>query len=226
MNIRTKTVLALLGIATLADLYLGSNDTLSRVFTKPLLMPLLMLAFIMEAGINGTPQRLLLGALLFSWLGDVFLLFEQKNSLFFILGLSSFLTAHVIYIIYFSGIPSEKASYFRKRPVMFLAVVAYVIELLYLLWPGLGALKLPVLVYALVIGTMLCMALWQYGRLKDNTALLFILGALLFVLSDSILALDRFRGHHAWSGVLIMTTYVAAQLLITLGAIRSSAVNG
>lgn len=220
MNIRTKAVLALLGIVTFADLYLGSGDTELRVFTKPLLMPLLMLAFTMEAGVNGRSQRHLLVALFFSWLGDVFLLFEQRNGIFFILGLSSFLTAHIIYIIYFSGIPSDKSSYFRKRPVMFLAVVAYVIELLYLLWPGLGALKLPVLVYALVIGSMLCMALWQYGRLRDRTALLFILGALLFVLSDSILALDRFRGHHAWSGVLVMTTYVAAQVLIALGAIK------
>jgi uncharacterized membrane protein YhhN len=152
-------------------------------------------------------------------LGDVFLMFEGRNGIFFILGLSSFLTAHLLYIIYFSKIKSPYVSFFRKRPVMFLAVIAYVIELLYLLWPKLGSMKLPVVVYALVIGTMLCFAMWQYGRLKDKTAYLFIAGAFLFVLSDSALALNKFYQPHAWSGFFVMSTYVAAQALITFGSI-------
>ena len=102
---------------------------------------------------------------------------------------------------------------------MFLAVVAYVVELLYLLWPQLGPMKVPVLIYAVVIGSMLIMALWQYGKLPRATALLFIIGAMLFVLSDSALALNRFYKPHPYSGVLVMSTYVAAQVFLTLGSI-------
>jgi uncharacterized membrane protein YhhN len=217
----SKALPLLLAIVTMADLYLGSTGSSLRLLTKPLLMPLLMLYVGIEAGTAGKPQRLILAALFFSWLGDVFLLFEADNDLYFILGLSSFLTAHIIYIIYFNGIVAETASYFRKRPVMFLAVVAFVIELLYLLWPGLGGMKVPVLVYALVIGSMLCMALWQYGRIQDKAASLFIAGAVLFVLSDAILALNRFRGEIPMGGILVMSTYVAAQFLIAQGAIRT-----
>jgi uncharacterized membrane protein YhhN len=102
---------------------------------------------------------------------------------------------------------------------MFLAVVAYVIELLYLLWPQLGPMKLPVFIYSLVIGSMLTVALWQYGKLPRSTALLFIIGAMLFVLSDSALALNRFYKPHPYNGILVMSTYVAAQVFLTLGSI-------
>ena len=209
----------LLILVTLADLIAGMQAAEWRIITKPLLMPLLMLYYALASGTEGMFRRILLAALLFSWLGDICLLFEHRNGLFFILGLAAFLTAHVFYILYFLRIRSPRDSFFRKRPVMFLAAVAYVLELLFLLWPGLGAMKVPVVVYALVIGTMLCLALWQYGRLENRTAYLFAAGAMLFVLSDSALAIDRFRNHFSGSGILVMSTYVAAQLLLAMGSI-------
>ncbi|TAH04545.1 MAG: lysoplasmalogenase, partial [Sphingobacteriales bacterium] len=85
--------------------------------------------------------------------------------------------------------------------------------------PQLGPMKMPVLIYALVIGSMLIMALWQYGKLPRTTALLFIIGAMLFVLSDSALALNRFYKPHPYSGILVMSSYVGAQVFLTLGSI-------
>ena len=219
MKRNTLTFLVALVILVVVDIYLGQTQPALRLWTKPLLIPAIMVFYIGSVGFQSAFSRRFILALFFSWLGDILLMFEDRNDLYFILGLSSFLTAHILYILYFAGIRSDTQSFFRKRPVMFIAVVAYVIELLYLLWPQLGHLKVPVLVYALVIGTMLAMALWQYGKLPRNTALLFIFGAMLFVLSDSALALNRFYQSHPASGILVMSTYVAAQTCLALGSI-------
>lgn len=219
MKVNRSLFIGLIAVAAIADIYFGQQHPAFRLFSKPLLMPIIMGFYAWTTRLSGFHARLFLAALFFSWLGDIFLLFEANNGIYFILGLSAFLTAHVLYIIYFSRIRSNTTSFFKKRPVMFLGVVAYVVELLYLLWPRLGPMKLPVLVYALVIGTMLIMALWQYGKLPRPTALLFIIGAMLFVLSDSALALNRFYQPHPYSGILVMSTYVAAQVFLTLGSI-------
>lgn len=205
--------------ATLTDVILGHYNPGLRIFSKPVLIPLIMWFYWTSAGTASRFARLFLIALFFSWLGDLFLLFEDRNSMFFIFGLSSFLTAHILYILYFSHTRSNTPSFFKKRPVMFLAVVAYVVELLYILWPQLGGLRIPVLVYALVIGTMLTMALWQYGKLENRAAVLFIIGAFLFVLSDSALALNRFYQPYPLGGAFVMITYVAAQACLALGSI-------
>lgn len=98
--------------------------------------------------------------------------------------------------------------------------MAYLIELMYLLWPFLGDMKIPVLLYGITISTMLSAALWQYQKLENKTAVFFILGAFFFVVSDSILAINKFRNAFETAGILIMTTYIVAQLLIVEGAIR------
>ena len=103
---------------------------------------------------------------------------------------------------------------------MLLAVLVYVIELLYILWPYLGGMKLPVVVYACVIGTMLAFALWQFGKLEKKTSLLFIGGAVFFVISDSLLAISKFKVHFPLSGILIMFTYCLAQYLLARGSAR------
>ena len=219
MKVKQVLFIGIITVATIADIYLGLQHPSLRLFSKPALMPIIMGFYAFTANLSTIHARLFLAALFFSWLGDIFLLFEANNGIYFILGLSAFLTAHVLYIIYFSKIQSDTVSFFRKRPVMFLAVVAYVVELLYLLWPRLGPMKLPVLIYALVIGSMLIMALWQYGKLSRSTAMLFIIGAMFFVLSDSALAMNRFYQPHPYSGILVMSTYVAAQVFLTLGSL-------
>jgi uncharacterized membrane protein YhhN len=103
---------------------------------------------------------------------------------------------------------------------MLLAVMAYLVELMYILWPHLGPMKVPVLLYGITISVMLSAAMWQYQKLDNKTALFFILGATLFVISDSLLALNRFREPFAMAGISIMATYILAQLFIVMGAIK------
>jgi len=91
---------------------------------------------------------------------------------------------------------------------------------MHMLWPTLGPLKIPVLAYGITISIMMSAALWQYQKLEDRTAILFIIGAFFFIVSDSILAVNKFRSPFEKAGVYTITTYIIAQLLIVVGAIR------
>lgn len=200
----------------LADILCLNFQPDVRMATKPLLMPVLLLAYRRDVSVSDTFSRKIVLALLLSWIGDVALMFHGTGM--FIAGLSAFLSAHLVYIYYFRSIRSSKTSYLKRRPVMLLAVVVFVFELLYILWPGLGSMALPVSIYAIVIGTMLAFASWQYGKVSDRTAILFMIGALCFVLSDAMLAIARFRFSFPHSGTLVMATYSIAQLLIVKGS--------
>lgn len=193
------------------------NDEL-RFFSKPFIIPCIAGIYVFSVeknNINWGKDMILLG-LTASWVGDILLQFD----FLFIPGLVSFLLAHIFYIRFLIHTKSENASFFKLRPVMLIAVLAYLIELMNLLWPHLGPMKIPVLLYGITISIMLSCALWQYQKLEAKTSLFLIIGAASFVASDSILAINKFKTHFESSGLLIMTTYIIAQLFIVLGAIR------
>lgn len=192
---------------------------LTAQLTKPLLMPLLMvwLAFA-SAGRRTREVHLMMAALLCSWAGDILLLFQEKDSLFFILGLSAFLVAHVFYIVLFHRIRVREG--LRPQPFWLLAVVLYYAVLMSWLSPYLGPMQWPVRIYGIVISTMLLLAL-HLAQLKIRAvAALLLSGAALFVISDSVLAVNKFVLPLPLPGLLIMLTYGTAQYLLTLGLIK------
>lgn len=207
-------------IFVVADIICLNVDPSLRIVTKPFLIPALIVAYHHEVRPLSGPSRLFIVALVFSWLGDVLLMLEAWGPKFFIGGLLAFLVSHLLYIRYFNGIRTTKKSFLKSRPVMLLGVVVFVFELIYILWPGLGPMKIPVIVYASVIGTMLAFALWQYGKIDQRAALLFISGALLFVLSDTLLSINRFRIGFTGAGTWVMITYCLAQFLLAKGSVR------
>ena len=194
------------------------NQSHLRWFTKPLLMPLLMLGFsISTAQRNNTLFFLIMAALFLSWCGDVLLQMEGM----FIPGLVSFLLAHVCYIIYFTKTGKGKKGLVQAKPVIVLPVLIYILLFLWLLFPYLGALKIPVTVYGITIGTMLLFALNTKHKLAGTTASLFIAGASLFVISDSLLAVNLFAYKHMLLSLLVMITYASAQYFIVKGALAN-----
>jgi uncharacterized membrane protein YhhN len=218
MNKKFWVILFLLVLA--ADLFAvyNSNETL-RYITKPLLMPLLIIYFMAETNsfISSLKKWIVL-ALVFSWGGDVLLMFESINSNFFIFGLIAFLIAHIFYILFYENVIRKEG--LSKNYWWFLPVIIYYIALIYLLSPRLGDMKLPVRIYGIVISYMLIQAL-QAGRIKNmRAATLMIGGAALFITSDSILAINKFYEPFKYAGIAIMLTYGIAQLLITLGAVK------
>lgn len=213
---RNKNFLFLLYLVFIVDLVLLKQEHTYRIISKALLIPILLLFFHSTKPIIDKKNKAIYIGLFFSWLGDIFLMFET----YFIPGLLCFLITHISYIVYFASLKGHKQSYLQQRPVMLLVILAYLLELLYMLWPGLGGLKIPVIVYATVISAMFAMAAWQYEKIDRLASIYFIVGSFLFVLSDSVLAIDKFIQPLPMGGILVMSTYVAAQLLIVLGVIR------
>lgn len=201
-----------------ADLFAvySGNETL-RYFSKPLLVPLLVLYFILNtSSFHSSLKRWIVLALAFSWLGDVLLMFDSMNSSFFIFGLIAFLIAHLFYIMFYAGV--LRSENLKKNYWLFIPVLIYYVALIYILSPHLSEMKLPVRIYGVVISYMLIQAL-QVARIKNRSAAAFtIIGAILFIASDSILAINKFYNPFEYAGIAIMLTYGIAQLLITIGA--------
>ena len=182
---------------------------------KPLLLLTLGLYYYQAAP---CPAPLVLAALAGSWLGDGLLLFQDRQPLFFVAGLLAFLTAHATYIGAYRqhqgpgpGLPG------RTRWLLAGPVVAAGVALLAALYPHLGPLRLPVLLYATVLVLMVLAALYRYGRTPAASFAGVSAGAGLFLVSDSLLALNKFLTPLPAAGFWIMLTYCAAQYAIVRG---------
>ena len=186
---------------------------------KAFLMPALIAAVYFYP--DFTSKKFLLGALIFSWIGDVVLMFQSMNPLFFIGGLIAFLIGHIIYMILFnkekrSDMP-QNSSFVR---IGLIAIAAYLIVMLTLLFPHLESMRLPVAVYALVISAMLATAVLSYSGWESSANDWILRGAILFVLSDSILAFNKFYQPIWLASFFIMVTYLAAQYAIVVGVLK------
>lgn len=172
----------------------------------------LAVAFIILIALQSQPpvyKYMIVAGLLFSLAGDIFLMLPGDR---FVAGLISFLIAHLFYIAAFTlddalGRPSLLTA---------VALLLYGGVMLRLLFPHLGKMKVPVVVYMLVILLMVWQATNRWINENETGSLAAFAGACLFAASDSILALNRFRRAFKSAQLLILTTYFAAQWLIAL----------
>jgi uncharacterized membrane protein YhhN len=202
-----------------ADLAANFFDRSSlRYFTKPFIIISLLGYFIVSTRqISSALRNYIRGALIFSWLGDVLLMFDSKSSLFFITGLTAFLIAHIFYIYSFNKIRTKEAV--KGNFLLLLPAVVYYSSLIYLLNPHLGDMKLPVIAYGFIITAMLLAALHLLFIKNKKAGQLIAAGAILFVVSDSLLAINKFYAPFENAGITIMLSYGLAQWLIVSGAV-------
>ena len=189
------------------------SDSAGRKRLFRLAKPLTTGLIIAVAAVAATPvpaayKMLILGGLVFSLLGDVALIVPEK---WFTAGLVAFLTAHVFYILAFKPGPGHRAS-----TAIFLPFILYGLLMFFLLAPRLGKMKMPVLVYIGVITAMAGFAAGRFVDLGGTPRLLAFAGAILFLISDSVLAYDRFARKIPRAQFFILGTYFPAQLLIAL----------
>lgn len=191
----------------------------AQTISKPLLMPVLAIYFVFELkGYQSDFKKWIFLALLFSWGGDVLLMFQEKQSIFFLLGLSSFLLAHIFYIIFFHRVRLQES--IKGNPWLLIIVVIYYSALISWLSPYLGDMKMPVRIYGIVISFMLMLAMHMLFLRTKTAGNRMMAGALLFVISDSVLAINKFYQAFEMAGVIIMLTYGLAQLLLVQGAVK------
>jgi uncharacterized membrane protein YhhN len=196
--------------------------------TKPLLLLLLLGYFqthfraIPASAYSPRWKMLFSVALIFAWLGDVLLMFTSANPLFFVLGLASFLLMQLCYIVCFVHEQTIK----WRLGVTELLFVLYGIGFFGYLWPHLGALRGPVVGYAVCITLM---GVAAYQRRKHVEAVSFakvLTGAVLFIASDSLIAYAKFLSDFSVSGFAIMLTYGLGQYLIVEGVLEANASRG
>ena len=204
----------LIGIINLVSRGVGINWV--DGYTKPLLMPLLIFFVYRYAEGYITISRLLLVvALLFSWIGDLLLMGEGE--LFFLGGLVSFLIAQILYSFILYQSTTGKMAW-RWMPSMLF--ILYAFFLLSLLVPGSGLMGFPIAIYGVGITVMITVAGLRKGLTGKLSYLAAMIGAILFVISDSIIAIDAFYSPVLFSGVWIMSTYIVAQLLLAMGILN------
>jgi len=214
-----KVVLILFFVVSLGELLSGIVGSKEMHFIlKPLIM--ISLGVYYWIAISQNRSVIVVCAIFFSLAGDVALMFDTVNSVFFILGLTEFLISHIFYILSYrqhqSQSVADELQGIQKMRFAFPIVLAGT-GLIVVLYPVLGDLRFPVIIYALVIVTMVLNALFRFGRTSVKSFRMVFAGAISFMISDSLLAINKFMEPINHAGLLILATYILAQFLIIEG---------
>lgn len=203
-------------IVTVADIYaIIANAIEVEMIAKPLIATSLVILYLVSVK---RPNFWYVSALLFAFWGDVLLLFQDQ---YFIYGLASFLLSHILLITVSSQFLKQTSiSRIVMHSIPFLILL---VGLIYLIYPGLGEMLIPVIVYGVVISVFGVVALLLYTKERTTANGWLFLGALTFILSDSILAINKFYFSTELLGISIMITYVIAQYLICRAMILKTA---
>jgi len=174
---------------------------------KPLILPFLLVLYVKSVSKR---NRIYIMALIFSFFGDVFLLFSGE--LYFIIGLVSFLITHFLFIKIVVG-EIQKTPIVRiiLSAILFFMVFSL---LIFFLKNSLGELLIPVIIYGLVISTFGAVSLIDYLNKNSKKSLLMLIGASVFIVSDAVLAINKFYESAHLFEIIVMITYVLAQYLI------------
>jgi uncharacterized membrane protein YhhN len=223
MNFLKKRALLLFWIILLTDVVL---DLLKldnwRWFTKPLLIPLLMIFLIINKSKPGNPflSKLIFSGLLAAWIGDILLMFSSTGC--FIAGMAAFVTMQLLYAYIYYSIQKPGFKINKKG----IAGVLFMLLFSFFLFKSLETSSLftgyaiPVAIYIAAISLMVSLAANLSGAKRTpNTGSLFIFyGAVFFVVSDGSIAVQKFLFPGiAGLSILVMLTYGIAQYLIVKG---------
>ena len=197
-------IILLSGLSAIFSYYFGSD--MMFYILKPL-TTILILLFALFHGHQSEKDilKVTIYGLLFCLLGDILLL---KDS-FFAFGLVAFLIAHILFIISFVKIDGFK-NYFKP----FILLIASAGAFYAFLYPSLEVLAIPVLIYVLCITLMAWQGIGLYIWKKKKPFLYILLGAILFMISDSIIALNKFVYAFDLSKLIILSTYWTAIFFI------------
>lgn len=180
--------------------YTGTQEYYN--YTKALTTILIVLVPILFSKNSSIKYKnLIIIGLLFCLIGDIFLL----DNAYFIAGLASFLVGHLIFTYAFLSLNG-----FQKKYGIFAILLLIGLSYFYYLKSSLGEITVPVGIYILVIVLMNWQALSLYSLERNKAHLMICIGAILFLISDSILAFDKFKQPFSFAGILIITTYWTA----------------
>lgn len=218
---KTKLFSFIFALVFILQLYAETAGNMFLLqFSKPLIVISLMVWLYSSTNLKGRFHKRIFTGLIFALAGDVLLMLQAGRPMFFIYGLIAFLLCHIFYIRAFT---LDHRSNPKHRTPYFLWIVGvfaiFCSGLFFYLQPKLGVMQFPVLMYAIIITVMALMAVNRYGKVNIFSFKLILYGALFFLLSDSVLAINKFTQTIPQAGVLIMATYMIAQYLIVYGTV-------
>lgn len=209
-------VIILLNLVSQSSFFPGMD-----LLVKPLIGISLVIYLYRNVNMNAGFNRLVLTGLIFSLFGDCFLLFAGSDVYFFLYGLVSFLLAHVVYsmafIRDFKNNPDASKYYGH---LMLFCMGVFSMSYYTFIRDYLNDFRIPVMAYMFVISVMVILSGYRYRRVNLFSFRMIYAGAILFVISDSILAFNKFVQPFSSAGFMIMSTYMIAQYLITIGTIE------
>jgi uncharacterized membrane protein YhhN len=203
-------------IVALLELFSEITDNrILHLYSKPLIVIVVALYFLTATRLSQSKIKIIIvAALFFSWLGDLFLMFKQEYSWTFLCGLGAFLVSHIFYI---AAYRAGSEGRFQLSFYIVVPVIGYGVVLFSVLAPHLDTMHIPVALYAVVLLSMFVAALERRQRVSEESFWWAFGGAICFVLSDSILAWHSFVQPSAVARVTLMTLYIAAQYAIARG---------
>ena len=211
-----KWVFFILSLADVIALNFSAEVYDFHMILKPLIMAS-AICFLIRF-LNHIPfYKTMLLAFLLAWLGDILLLGQAIDELFFVGGLAAFLLSHIAYIYYFKKSAYRKIASYTGIPILQLAVVLIAASLYLLMYSNLGELWIPVLLYVITIATMGVTALGRYARVNMDTFSYTVIGAFVFILSDSIIGYNKFVASIPFAESMIILFYCIAQYMILKG---------
>jgi uncharacterized membrane protein YhhN len=191
----------------------------AQIITKPAVMIFLFAWLYFFAGLQGALFFFGLG-ILFSLVGDISLMWVESRKMFMV-GLVSFLLAHIFYVIGFNRPlqPVNAFSLFLAVMIALLAAQIYKRVTVNLAARGLIRMKIPIVLYCIAISIMLLSAMQTIfnENWKSTSALLVSLGASLFFISDTILAYNKFLKPIKNGRLLNLIAYHTGQILLIVG---------
>lgn len=183
------------------------NISVLTLLFKPFILLSLIVLYVVSVV---EKNKVYIIALIFSFFGDVFLMIEGE--LYFIVGLFSFLIAHILFIkLVVSRIKNTTNIKIIVSTILFSLVFSL---LIFIIINSLGEFLIPVIIYGLTISTFGAVALIDFLNTSSKKSLFMLFGAFVFIISDAVLAINKFYQPQHLLEVAVMVTYVTAQYLI------------
>lgn len=237
----SKVVVVILFVIAIIEFYAEFFHNRELVFfTKPLLLPLIAIYYFLTAKNRwNTVHALMLFAFLFSWFGDISLMLTPetitdtelmgipKSKYFFLAGLSSFFVTQILFIVVY-----RKTVFVNNTRwvswARYLPFAAYWVFMLCVILPPLSVntekstAVIPVIFYSAVLIAMSAFAFNRYGKTNSLSFWLTFVGACIFVVSDSLIAINflALPKPTYYAGFSIITTYIFAECFIAEGILR------
>ena len=227
MQLLKKRGLLIFWLILLLDCYfIYSGEISYRIFTKPLLVPVLTFHIFLNARQNyyHNTKTFVFLALIFAWIGDILLL--NTGMTYFFFGMLAFACTHVLFSVIFYRIHRLELAKCQEAFIASLLVI-FVYSMLYryvnaqsISTRNFHSYRVPVIAFMVVLGMMSILAanLLSSSLRKLSAINYFIPGVILFVLSDSVLLLQVFVFPEVdFLGIIVMLSYGYALALICDG---------